>query len=236
VTDSCDKKPVHLNALLPDGFVEPAHGKTVLETIQNDLDAIHALKGLATLNHPNFGWAVSAADLLAANHLTHFEVYNGHPSVNNHGGGGAPSTDELWDAALTSGKRIFGVAVDDAHHYKVFSATSANPGRGWVVVRAAALTQADLLAALAAGDFYASTGVALDDIQTSDAEYRVKIKPRGDERFSTSFIGANGQVLMRSTELEAVYRPRGDERYVRARIESSNSMLAWTQPYFSGRK
>ncbi len=232
VSDSCEKKPVHLNAFMASGYVAPAHGATVAETVQNNLDAIAASKGLASLNHPNFRWAVSAEDLLRINNLALIEVYNGHPTVNGHGGGDSPSTDDLWDTALTAGKRIYGVAVDDAHHYKVFSAKQANPGRGWVVVRTTALTAENIIAALAAGEFYASTGVIVDDIQTSSAEYRVQLNQRSDERFTTYFIGAGGKVLAKRTGLDAAYRLQGNEPYVRARIESSTGAVAWAQPWF----
>ena len=47
-----------------------------------------------------------------------FEIYNGHPEVNNAGGGGVPGMEEVWDRVLSGGTVLFGIAVDDAHHFK----------------------------------------------------------------------------------------------------------------------
>ena len=47
-----------------------------------------------------------------------FEVFNGHPTVNNLGGGGVPGLEEVWDRILSSGKLLYGIAVDDAHTFK----------------------------------------------------------------------------------------------------------------------
>ena len=42
--------------------------------------------------------------------------------------------EEVWDLLLTEGKRLYGIAVDDAHHFQgEFSPDRVNPGRGWVV-------------------------------------------------------------------------------------------------------
>jgi hypothetical protein len=102
VTDSFDKKPIHMNSYNPASFAAPRHGSSVADTIQNNTNEIRTAKGLPSLNHPNFGWAVSVKDMLAVKNLGLFEVYNGHPMVNNDGGGGVQSLDELWDVLLTA--------------------------------------------------------------------------------------------------------------------------------------
>ena len=65
VTDSFEKKPIHINAYNPARLVEPKHGSSVAVTIQNNVTEIRGAKGLPSLNHPNFGWGVSANDLLS---------------------------------------------------------------------------------------------------------------------------------------------------------------------------
>ena len=40
---------------------------------------------IAFLNHPNFGWGVRAEEMLLAEELKFFEVFNGHPGVRNYG-------------------------------------------------------------------------------------------------------------------------------------------------------
>ena len=232
VTDRFEAKPVHVNAYNPRGLVEPPHGPTLVETLQRNVDAIRKAGGLPSLNHPNFGWAFTSKDLLGVRDLTLFEVYNGHPQVNNLGGGGFESLDEMWDALLTAGRCLYGIAVDDAHHFKQWGRQYSNPGRGWVMVRAPALTVENVIRALETGDFYASTGVELAAVEASANELRVEIKPQGPLRYTTYFVGAGGEVLGKSHEMAAVYRFRGGERYVRARIVASGGDVAWTQPVF----
>jgi hypothetical protein len=232
VTDRFDKKPIHVNAFNLDRLVEPQHGNSIASTIQNNVNAIRAVKALPSLNHPNFGWAVTIEDLLQVKGLGLFEVYNGHPTVNNHGGGGFASLEEMWDATLSAGQQLYGIAVDDAHHFKQFGRQFSNPGHGWVHVRAESLSSQTIADALARGDFYASTGVTLSDIEATRAEYRVHTSPGNWEKMTTYFIGDGGKVLGKSFETVAVYKFSGSEKYVRARVESSSGAVAWTQPVF----
>ncbi|MEO8126493.1 MAG: CehA/McbA family metallohydrolase [Bryobacteraceae bacterium] len=235
VTDSFAKAPVHINGYDGSALVEPAHGQSMVETIQRNVDAIRAVNGLPSVNHPNFGWAITSKDLLEIRNLNLFEVYNGHPYVNNSGGGGVESMDELWDTLLTAGRKINGIAVDDAHHFKQLGRDRSNPGRGWVVVRAAELTRGAIRGALATGNFYASTGVELADIRSSESELRIDIKPTDTAKYRTYFIGAEGRILGKSLDNVAVYKIRGGEKYVRARVEASTGDTAWTQPIYPAR-
>ena len=234
VTDSFRKKPIHMNAYQPERLVEPQHGDSVAATIQNNVNEIRRAKGIPSLNHPNFHWAITIQDMLAVKGLGLFEVYNGHPMVNNGGGGGFASLDEMWDALLSAGQKLFGIAVDDAHTFKKFGKEYSNPGHGWVHVRAEALTADAILAAIEAGDFYASTGVTIRDIQASKSEYRVEVEPAAnwEEKVTTYFIGDGGKVLAKTFDKVATYKITGNEKYVRARVESSGGAKAWTQPVF----
>jgi hypothetical protein len=231
VSDNAEGKPIHINAFNPSKLVDPAHGKTIVETIQNNVNAIRAVNALPSLNHPNFRWAFTSKEILQIRDLNLFEVYNGHPEVNNLGGGGVESLEQMWDVLLTAGRRIHGVAVDDAHHFKRFARDASNPGRGWVMVRAQELNRDAILSAIAAGDFYASTGVILNDLAATESELRLDIAPAPNSRQTTFFIGPNGEVLARSFENTPAYKFR-NEKYVRARVESSNGDAAWTQPVF----
>ena len=232
VTDRYEKKPIHINAFNPSRLIEPQHGDSVASTIQNNVDEIRKANAVPSLNHPNFHWAVTAQDLLAVKGLGLFEVYNGHPAVNNDGGGSFASLDEMWDALLTAGQTLRGIAVDDAHHFKKFGKEFSNPGHGWVQVRASSLSGPAILDAIRQGDFYASTGVKIKEIRTSGSEYTIEVEPASWEKVTTYFIGPEGKVLGKSIEPTAVYRRKGSEAYVRARVESSTGAKAWTQPVF----
>ena len=235
VSDQYGGKPLHMNAYNPDRLVAPQHGDSVASTIQNNVNEIKRANGVPSVNHPNFHWAITIKDLLAVKGLGLFEVYNGHPMVNNQGGGGFPSLDAMWDALLTAGQRLYGIAVDDAHHFKKFGKEHSNPGHGWVQVHSQALTAPAILRAIEAGEFYASTGVNLRSVDITPTEYRIEIAPteQWEEKTTTYFIGPRGSILAKSVDRVAVYRRTGKERYVRARVESSSGAMAWTQPVFA---
>ena len=233
VTDRFEAKAIHINAYNLGRDLQPRHGASVAETIQNNVNMIRAASALPSLNHPNFHWSVTKDDLLKVSNLGLFEVYNGHPTVNNAGGGGFQSLDEMWDAVLTGGKRIYGIAVDDAHHFKRIGQEFSNPGRGWIQVRAAELSAQAIAEAIDKGDFYASSGVVLSDVQTGGGEYRIEIAVRNTEKLTTYFIGEGGKVLSKSFDTKPVYKMTGSEKYVRARVDSSFGSSAWTQPLFA---
>ena len=232
VTSQFNQSPVHVNGYNLTRLVAPSRGDSVVETIQRNVDAIREVGGLPSINHPNFRWAFGSRELLQVRDCRLFEVYNGHPTVYNRGGGGGESLDEMWDVLLTAGRRIYGIAVDDAHRFKEFRKDLSNPGKGWVMARAPSLSTEGIMAALQAGDFYASTGVELINLSASATELRLEIKPVADMRYTTKFIGESGRVLKAVNELTAVYAFAGNEKYVRARVEASNGDDAWVQPVF----
>ena len=233
VTSSFQEKPVHVNGLNLPHVVAPLRDSTLLGTIQKNVDAIRHVEGVPHVNHPNFGWAIDANTLAQVRNDRLLEIFNGHPQVHNQGGGESPGMEAVWDHLLTGGKRIYGIAVDDAHHFQgEFSSDRANPGRGWVVVRAHRLDAAEIMRRMEAGEFYASTGVALEDLRITENGLEIHIAQRGNFRYTTEFIGAGGVVLARTGANPAVYTLRGDETYVRARVTDSGGAIAWVQPVF----
>ncbi|MGH9719112.1 MAG: PHP domain-containing protein [Bryobacteraceae bacterium] len=237
VTDKFGTTPVHVNGYGLASLVKPAGGDSLVATIQRNVDAIREAQGLPSVNHPNFRWAFGSRELLQVERLSLIEVYNGHPLVYNRGGGGVESLEEMWDALLSAGKVTYGIAVDDAHVFKTMTKDLANPGRGWVMVRATSLSPANIIAALRSGDFYASTGVELASIERTENELRITIDPSPnpytDQKFTTTFLGEGGRVLGKSFETTPVYQFKGGEKYVRAVVRASNGDDAWTQPMFA---
>lgn len=231
VTDSYDKKPYHMNSLGASKVVMPNKLPGAVETLQKNIDDVVAAGGVAQVNHPNFGWALNAEQLINLQNYKLLEIHNGHPLVNNLGGGGVPSAEAMWDAVLTSGKLVFGIADDDSHYFKRIGDPAApTPGQGWIYVRAAELTPAAILDSLKKGDFYASTGVELSDYQATGKQITITIKEERWSKYRTQFIGRGGRVLSESLTGRAVYTIKGDEGYVRAKIYESNGKTAWTQP------
>jgi hypothetical protein len=234
VTSSFDGKSVHVNGLDVAELVAPTrNASSLVATIQGNVDGIRKVDGVPHINHPNFQWSMTADDISQVRNNRLFEVYNGHPTVHNNGGGGVPSLEQMWDQILSRGVELYGVAVDDAHTFKQpGNPNVAGPGRGWVAIRAARLEARTLLEALERGDFYASTGVELTDVQATATSLTVLVRPQGNFKYRIQFIGAGGRVLREVEEPAATYTFAGTESYVRAKVIDSGGRVAWVQPVF----
>ena len=224
--------PIHLNGIGISRVIEPIDAGGVVETLQANVDLIIEAGGIASLNHPNASWAYDHKDIVQIEGATLLEVYNGWPGSNSEGAPGKYSGEEIWDNVLSTGKIIYGIAVDDAHHYSDFTHTVANPGRGWIVVNAEQLTNESIIDSLIAGKFYFSTGIDIEDISMLDEGIELVISQHRDYIYNTKFIGKDGEVLKEVTGLQPKYEFSGDEEYVRASIKSSIGTRAWTQPKF----
>jgi hypothetical protein len=152
ITHSFAKRPIHMNGINLRDTIKPIDGKDAIETVRVNLRQVNEQRTksgrmmIAFLNHPNFGWGVRAEEMLLAEELKFFEVFNGHPGVRNYGDGQHASTERVWDItlALRLGKHnlpiVYGLATDDSHGYHEYGVGKVNPGRGWVLVRAPFLT------------------------------------------------------------------------------------------------
>ncbi|HET9278119.1 MAG TPA: hypothetical protein VFN95_08020, partial [Flavitalea sp.] len=121
------------------------------------------------INHPNFHYAISTQDMIDLRGERFFEVYNGHPRVNNEGDSTHVGTEQMWDIInIAYFKKnqplLLGLGTDDTHNYHQFGPAFSNAGRGWVTVLAGSLEPHALIDALERGDFYASSGVTLSEV------------------------------------------------------------------------
>ena len=232
VTDRFAKKPLHVNAIGLTKVVAPLHGDSIVSTLQHDVDAVREAGGIAEINHPNFGWAFGADEMKQVSGFTLLEIASGHPLVNMKGGGGVESVEAMWDDLLRAGKHVFAAGVDDAHHFhgEVKVGELAPPGQAWIVVRAEKLDQKEIVGAISRGDFYASTGVTLDAIETDGKSLTVRIHESPWAKYRTSFVTDRGESTVITNP--ATYTFRGGEMFVRARVDDSNGHSAWTQPVF----
>jgi hypothetical protein len=223
----------HVNGIGTKTAVKCGPMSPAWQAVQHAVDAITAQGGLAQINHPNHKWSLTYEDIAKVRGATLLEVVNQHPGTHNGGDDTHESVEEMWDKALTAGQRLWGVACDDNHELPGAEPPGrydAIPGRGWVQVAAKALTDADVLAALAAGDFYFSTGLEYERIDVEGRTISVALKNAPDDT-KIEFIGSGGRVLAKARGGSASYTVRGGEGYVRVKARSDHD-TARTQPYF----
>jgi hypothetical protein len=231
ITDRTGGKPYHVNGLNISTAIMPNRDPAPVKNIQLNVDAVRGAGGVPQVNHPNFGWALNASEIAQLRNVNLVEIFNGHPLVNNLGGGGSPSVEEIWDSVLSTGKMIYGVASDDVHTVrKLGDAKQPTPGHGWVMVRADGLSSRAVAEALDRGDFYSSTGVELETYSADPDRIRIAVKKERWSKYRIHFIGKGGKVLAEFLDSPAAYKIRGDEGYVRVKVMESNGKAAWTQP------
>ena len=265
LTDRFQGVPIHINATNLKNYIPPQGGSSLATVIQNNVNAVLEQRKktgqpmFPHINHPNFGWALKPTDMIQLKGEQFFEVYNGHPAVNNYGDAKHLSTVQIWDiinayrVGIYKLPLMFGLATDDAHNYHQIAIGKSNTGRGWVMVKAPALSAPSIIEAMEKGDFYSSSGVSLSTIQTTKESFSFKISTEKGVTYKTWFVGTRnnfknskdvakrnsldpsaagiGEILGQTDSIEPKYNFKGDELYVRAHVVSSKKK---SNPYSSG--
>ncbi len=215
ISDRSQGVPVHMNATNIQEVIAPLGGATVREAMTNNLRAV-AEQARRTgkpivlhLNHPNFGYAVTAEDLAAVVQERFVEIYNGHPGVNVLGDDDHASVEKIWDIANTirlvqlAAPPLFGIGTDDSHHYH--GRGTSRPGRSWIMVRCDDLEADAITTKISQGDFYSSSGVTLKDVGYNAKKQQLALTVDAEEgvSYTTRFIGTRKTVDLSSKQKKA---------------------------------
>lgn len=256
ISDHYGDKPLHMNATNIQEKIDPQGGNSVMEVLQNNIDAVVRQRNelnvpmIAHVNHPNFGNAINLEDMIGLKGERFFEVYNGHPAVNNSGNSKRISTEAMWDliniAYIENEKPLmYGLATDDSHHYHKEGTKWSNAGRGWIMVKTDSLNPRSIIEAMEAGQFYASTGVEIAHLTTGKQSISVEVKEETGVSYEISFIGCKkgkgeAEELISITGNKATFKITDEMLFVRCKITSSKLQknpienllyeTAWTQP------
>lgn len=260
ITDGFEGKPIHINATNVKELIQPRHGSSVVEVMQNNINAVleqRAATGQAMfphINHPNFVWGITAQEMMQLEGERFFEVFNGHPLVNNYGDSTRIGTEEMWDLInhhyiQNNRPLMYGLATDDSHNYHLFGPKYSNAGRAWVMVESEDLSPESLIRNMEAGSFYSTTGVELEYFGLRSKDYIVQVKPEEGVNYQIQVIawlaGADAPEIVASTQGRSMtYSLGGEELFVRAKVISDKSKenpfmpgdleVAWTQPVKTG--
>lgn len=194
-------------------------------TDQERIDDVLMQGGVPILAHPNstdYPFSLDRLNSLAGYNL--IEISNAAMfRLNKFRIWGSSFAFDKWDTLLDKRKPIYGTGGDDYTPYD-----GGFDGAG-IVVLSPTNTQADILANLKAGNFYA--------LQGSKAP-RINIEVNGntftvtsDQSSTITFIGKGGEKIssVNNTNI-ASYLIKGGEIYVRAEVKSADTgLVAWTQ-------
>lgn len=192
-----------------------------LKSVQSLIDEIKAKGNHAILCHPV--WSLTELDdFKDLEGYFAIEIYNNCSELECHTG----LATLYWDSLLRRGKKIWGVAVDDAHH------RINDQCGGWVVVKAPSLTRSAIMYALIQGRFYSSSGPIIEDFGIVDGEVFVKSSPVKAIHFVSSSRGRSFYAASDEVLTSARYMLKGNETYIRVECVDSNGKTAWTNPIF----
>jgi hypothetical protein len=242
--DVCDPPPpeptgkcrIHVNVLGP--TARPAEriywanleSPLRLDNYQRALDRAAEWGGIAQINHPSWHWGMSAELLteLGRRGAVLVEIANKQFMSWSEGDDLHPSVEVLWDAALSEGVTMWGVASDDAHDYFPDEPSRYPAGGHFVMVRAARQPRA-ILDAIAGGRFYSSTGVLLARAESDGEALIVEVADDSPGEHVITFIG-DGKVLSWAHGRAASQTLTGAS-YVRAVVRREDGAKAWVQPH-----
>jgi hypothetical protein len=189
--------------------------------------------GVAYLAHPYWTGATPGT-LELSDDVAGIEVWNAGCELEV--GRGLSSVH--WDELLEAGRRCFGLVTDDSHH------PGFDSGHGWTWLRAPERSAEAVLAALAAGSFYGSSGPLLHDVVVDGEEVEVRCSPARSVtlvsgRTEGAAVNAGrlgyryaGEVLAdddRGITHARLRRPFG-AAYARIEVTDANGNRAWTNP------
>ena len=171
------------------------------ETMRKSADEVSAMAAamkrptMLTLNHPQWVyWDIQPQFLIDNPEIRFFEVCNGGSAYAPHPDAQRVTLDSFWDTvnalrSLHGAPLLFGIGTDDTHYY-INRTPAQRLADAWVMVRASSLTPDALLTAMEAGDFYASTGVFLEEVKFTrrNRTLHVKVKPAPGVTYRIRFI------------------------------------------------
>lgn len=256
ITGKFGDSPIHMNVTNIRNVIQPQEGSSVTDVMQRNVDEVlkqrqeTGVPMFPHINHPNFYYGITYQDIIGLRGERFFEVYNGHPMVNNYGDSLHPGTETMWDLiniaySNKSQPLLLGLGTDDSHNYHQFRSAYSNAGRGWVMVHADSLTPESLINAMEAGEFYVSTGVMLKEVTFKDNKLALHVDAEQGINYTIEFIGVDkegveSEVLEKLTGTEAEFPVTENYLFVRCRVTSDKIKpnpfkegeyeMAWTQP------
>lgn len=195
------------------------------DTARQAIGRLNDLCEVTFVAHPSWS-SLTFADILPIEGIIGVEVFN----FTCRRGVGRGTSEVQWDALLARDRRLFGLAVDDAHvHYDDLYG-------GWIMLKAEQSTREAIYEALRAGHFYATQGPTIEHVEFDGDTLHVQCSP-AMECFAVCPMPGKGWTSWREdpgpdpiSEFELNLKPGTDP--VRIVIVDREGRRAWTNPYW----
>lgn len=222
--EKTEKKFAHLERRQIKNYFGSWDGKKAAQEL---CDEMRSYGMITTYNHPIWS-RVSYPEFCDLEGIWALEIFN-YNTVNESNTG----YDEVyWDEMLRDGKKMLAFASDDNHNEGLFDDACG----GYMVVKSDRLDREEILRNMLKGNYYSSSGVAIEDWGIKDGVVYVKC----ENVYRIDFVAGNcvndGISLMsktRSNELTyGEYKLKGHEKYVRVKCSDIYGRTAWTNPIY----
>lgn len=218
---SLNGQVVHLVGVgVPENIMDKAQR---IFSAQRGVDEINASGGAAILAHP--AWSLNTVDVIASFHgLCGAEVYNTVSAMPWNVD--RADSSNILDCCAANGCLLNFLAADDAHAYK------GDECKSYIMLAAKECTEAAIVAALRAGDFYATQGPRFESVTLEGDTLRVRCSPVRAIVFPSDLTWGAKRVLTGDSLTEGEYAINRErfQRFVRVMIVDDQGRRAWTSP------
>lgn len=199
---------------------DPGLDRTADWTPQAIIDAIKDAGGLAILAHP--AWSLNTTQhILPLSGLDGTEIYN---SVSDLPHNARPDSSLIVDQLASVGRYLPCIASDDSHFY------DGEETKSFIRVQSKSCSAPDILAAIRAGDFYASQGPRLNLWQTGD-RIEIRCSPASAIVCYSDAVWSGNRVFTGPEITRASYPIGPEDHFIRVEIIDAAGRHAWTSPY-----
>ena len=170
--------------------------------------------------HPAW-YNLEVEDALSLEAAHAVEVYNHTCGVRTSRGEGS----QMWDAMLSAGRKVTGIAVDDSH----FRDEAFDGFGGWVMVKAEENEPDHLLEALKAGRFYASQGPQIESVRRVGDTLVIRSSP-ATQVCAVGPVATSKHVLGTSLTRATLPIEIFEGEWCRVVVRDAMGRQAWTNP------
>lgn len=201
---------------LPADFPATTETETGIELARRCAEA----GAFVAIAHPAW-YNLELEDALALDAAHSVEVYNHTCAVHTSRG----DSSAMWDALLSTGRRISAIAVDDSH----WKPGTPDAFGGWVMVKAEENEPDELLAALKAGRFYATQGPEITELRRVGDTLVLRCSP-ATQVFAVGPVAKAAHVTGTTLTRATLPLDKFEGDWCRVVVRDAMGRQAWTNP------
>lgn len=179
---------------------------------------------MVTLNHLEWSYEL----------YEQFSKYEGMFATEIYNNASYEYNERFYDMLLRLGKRIYCVAADDNHNSAELDSQYSDSCGGFVMIKSEALEHNSIISALEKGNFYSSTGPAINDIYLEDGKIIVDCS---EAKEVLLYTGNRRKSVVRAQKGEKITHAEFNSwnifEYFRIEVRDYEGYKAFSNAYFT---